>query len=51
MENNKKISSLSREIWLLYYNKYLFEHGAITEDERNKMINIIHEQNNKDFKQ
>ena len=45
MVNNKTTSALAREIWLLYYNQYLFEQGAITEDEKNKMINIIHEQN------
>jgi hypothetical protein len=35
----KKVTEeqMARSIWLNYYNNYLFEHGAITEDERNKM--------------
>ncbi len=29
---------VTREIWLLYFNQYLFKAGLITETERNKMI-------------
>ena len=35
--------SLTNEIWLNYYNSYLFERGIITETERNKMKNLIHQ--------
>ena len=30
-----------RKIWLLYYNRYLYEHGFISEAERNHMIIAI----------
>ena len=29
------------QFWLLYYNQVLFEHGLITEQERNRMANRI----------
>lgn len=32
---------VAEEIWLLYYNNYLFEHGVITESERNHMVSKI----------
>lgn len=31
----------ARKIWLLYFNRYLFEHGFISETERNRMIIAI----------
>ena len=37
--NTKKI--IATEIWLNYFNQYLFEKNIITEAERNKMKNII----------
>lgn len=32
---------IAREIWLDYFNNYLFERGVITEKERNKMTALI----------
>ena len=37
-ENN---TSIANEIWLTYFNSYLYEKGIITETERNKMKNLI----------
>ena len=31
----------ANEIWLNYFNQYLFEKNIITESERNKMKNLI----------
>ena len=32
---------VATEIWLNYFNQYLFEKNIITEAERNKMKNLI----------
>ena len=32
---------LAEQLWLLYYNQYVFDKGLITEQERNRMINRI----------
>ena len=29
--------SLSERLWLAYFNHYLYEHGMITESQRNRM--------------
>ncbi len=34
----------TRKIWLNYYNNYLYEHHAITEDEKRKMQQKIERQ-------
>lgn len=34
----------TREIWLTYFNKVLFEKGLITEKEKNKMANLIYKE-------
>jgi len=31
----------ANELWLNYFNQYLFEKNVITETERNKMKNLI----------
>lgn len=33
-----------REIWLMYFNKVLFEKGLITEKEKNKMTSLIYKE-------
>lgn len=38
-ENNEK--RLSEDIWLNYFNRYLFEHGTISEKEYKKMTEKI----------
>lgn len=35
-KHTEKVAKCEK-IWLLYFNQYLFEHGAITEEERNRM--------------
>jgi len=32
---------VAENIWLNYYNNYLFEHGVISEETRNKMVTKI----------
>ena len=41
MNDPQKKSILAEEIWLNYFNNVLFEQKIITEDERNKMKNLI----------
>ena len=36
-----EIKGMSTQIWLNFFNTYLYEQGLITEVERNKMINKI----------
>lgn len=36
MEKNKK--AVVEAIWLKYFNQYLYEHGIITEEVRNRTI-------------
>lgn len=38
-ENQKQ--AVANELWLNYFNSYLYDHGIITEAERNKMKNLI----------
>lgn len=35
------LESLARQIWLHYFNDYLFKHRVITEDEWRKMRRLI----------
>ena len=37
----KKKQYMVEQFWLLYYNQYLFDHGLITEQERNRMTHRI----------
>jgi hypothetical protein len=39
MTDTKK--AVASEIWLNYFNNYLYKNGIITEIERNKMKNLI----------
>ena len=39
--NEQKKKAAAERIWLNYYNQYLYEHGFITELERNRMKNLI----------
>ena len=32
---------MARQIWLEYFNSYLYERGLITEKERNRMVSAI----------
>lgn len=40
-ESKKAEKALAEEIWLTYFNNYLYEHGVITETERNRMFGMI----------
>lgn len=35
-EQQKKV--LAEQLWLAYFNSYLYENGIITESQRNRMI-------------
>ncbi len=35
--------AMAQYLWLSYFNEYLFTHGCITEEERNKMSSKINE--------
>ena len=41
MTNHIKRQIMAEEIWLNYFNNVLFDKKIITEDERNKMKNLI----------
>jgi hypothetical protein len=44
MNNNKTPQSHSRvveDIWLFYFNDYLYRAGKISEQERNRMVSMI----------
>ncbi|MCH5353491.1 MAG: hypothetical protein J1E06_08515 [Acutalibacter sp.] len=41
MDNQQKRNIMAEEIWLNYFNTYLYEHKLITEEQRNKMRNEI----------
>ena len=36
---------MAEDLWLSYFNRYLFEQGLITEQERNRMVAKIAERN------
>ena len=39
--HDKREMELAEQLWLEYFNNYLFEHGVITEKERNRMVSEI----------
>ena len=41
MNNMQQKTVMAEEIWLNYFNNILFDKKIITEDERNKMKNMI----------
>ena len=38
-EQSRKV--LAEELWLSYFNRFLFEKGRITVSERNRMVHLI----------
>lgn len=38
-EQSRKV--LAEELWLSYFNRFLFEKGLITESERNRIVHLI----------
>lgn len=39
--NDLREQQMARQIWLEYFNSYLYERGLITERERNRMVSEI----------
>ena len=39
--DKQKKKAAAEQIWLHYFNRVLFEQGLITEEERNRMKNMI----------
>ena len=39
--NAEQKTVIADQIWLNYYNSYLYDRGLITETQRNKMKNLI----------
>ena len=39
--NSMRVKRVAEQLWLEYFNNYLFEHGVITEKERNRMVSAI----------
>ena len=39
--NSMREKRVAEQLWLEYFNNYLFEHGVITEKERNRMVSEI----------
>lgn len=38
MSADQQKTALSEKLWLAYFNSYLYQHGMITENQRNRMI-------------
>ena len=50
--NSMREKRVAEQLWLEYFNNYLFEHGVITEKERNRMVfAIAADQNRKQQKE
>lgn len=41
LTNEQRRKALAEELWLSYFNRFLFEKGLITESERNRMVHLI----------
>lgn len=41
LTNEQRKKALAEELWLSYFNRFLFEKGLITESERNRMVHLI----------
>ena len=40
-KNTQTHSSVVEDIWLFYFNDYLYRNGKISEQERNRMVSMI----------
>ena len=45
--SEEREKALAEDIWLNYFNRYLFEHGTISEREYKKMTEMIVARNDK----
>ena len=41
LTNEEREKRMAEDIWLNYFNQYLYEHGTITEKEYNRMTEKI----------
>ena len=41
LSSEEREKALAEDIWLNYFNRYLFEHGTISEREYKKMTEMI----------
>ena len=41
LTNEQRRKVLAEELWLSYFNRFLFEKRLITESERNRMMHLI----------
>ncbi len=41
LTNEEREKRMAEDIWLNYFNRYLFEHGTISEKEYKKMTELI----------
>ena len=41
LTNEEREKRMAEDIWLNYFNRYLFEHGTISEKEYKKMVEKI----------
>lgn len=41
LTNEEREKRMAEDIWLNYFNRYLFEHGTISEKEYKKMNELI----------
>ena len=44
LSKDQQKKAMADRVWLLYYNRVLFEQGLITERERNRMIHAVDRQ-------
>lgn len=47
LSSEEREKTLAEDIWLNYFNRYLFEHGTISEREYKKMTEMIAARNDK----
>ena len=47
LSSEERRKELAEELWLNYFNRYLFEHGTISEREYKKMTEMIAARNDK----
>lgn len=50
MDNTQKQDLMANNIWLNYFNSFLYENKIITESEKNKMSNLFSINSNKNIK-
>lgn len=41
LTDDERETRMAEDIWLNYFNRYLFEHGTISENEYQKMTEMI----------